>query len=236
MVAVAILTVLSASCSRHDTSSDDDAAVKASASHAPPVDGGPIDLGAPASRGPIDFTRTEIQAKREALFKQYKCRTDHCESELLGASSPLEATWLQSRGFPTPERAEELENMTLGELELAAEKSDLAAQVVLGRRMWDQGNKVDGREQMFEAAAKGSVYADYQLSRAEKSSNPLDSAAYLRRAYLQGDTKAAMQLYSTFPDLGAADWNTVDNRAMALYRALLVTRANKGRMQYGPRP
>ena len=124
----------------------------------------------------------------------------------------------------------------MSELLIAADKGDLPAQAVLGRKLFENGDKVQGRERLYKAAASGSVFADYQLAQAEKASNAYEGAAYLRRAYLQGDSKAAREMYENFPKFNAMEWAEVDNRAMKLYAALLAQRVNKGQMKYGPRP
>jgi hypothetical protein len=185
-----------------------------------------------ASRAPGP---AEARVQQDALLEAYRCRTVQCESENLGASSAAEAAWLKSRGFPTPEREAELERMSMNELE-SASGDDPAAQAMLGRRMMEQGEEVQGMARIAQVAADGNVYADYQLSLGYRKINPLDSAAYLRRAYLQGDAKAAMIMYMTFPRFGPVEWNAIDDRAMLLYDALLRMRAGRGRMSYGPRP
>jgi hypothetical protein len=182
------------------------------------------------------MARAKDRDQQEALYKIYKCRSNACESESLGAATPMEAAWLKSRGFPTQDREDQLNGMSMNDLEQAANSGELAAQAVLGRRMMEQGRESEGFERLLNASASGSVYADYQLSQAESKRNRLESAAYLRRAYLQGDKKAALAMYKSFSDYGPADWAQVDEEAMTLYSGLLTQRANKGRMQYGPRP
>jgi hypothetical protein len=126
--------------------------------------------------------------------------------------------------------------MSLGQLQLSADRGDQKAQSILGRRLMQQGDQLAGLTRISDAAADGSVYADYQLSLGYRNTNVIDSAAYLRRAYLQGDTKAAETMYRTFSNFSPLEWKMVDERAMQLYGALLAQRSNKGRMQYGPRP
>jgi hypothetical protein len=178
----------------------------------------------------------EARLQRDALLEAYRCRTIQCESENLGASSAAEASWLKTRGFPTPEREAELEQMSVDELESASGHGDQAAQAMLGRRMMERGDEVEGMVRIAQVAAAGNVYADYQLSLGYRNTNALDSAAYLRRAYLQGDGKAAMIMYMTFPRLGPAEWNEIDKRAMGLYASLLSLRAGRGPIPTGPRP
>lgn len=244
LVAPLCLSALLCSCNQEPKQHEDgEQAAAKTASNPEAAPGRPVEgavLSGPANRrrrpGTLDLAAAEERGRSEELLKSYQCKTDHCVSEALGASSPAEAAWLQSRGFPTPAREAELEAMSLGELQLAADKSDLAAEAVLGRKMMEQGNRLGGLTRLAGAAAAGNVYADYQLSRGERNSNIVESAAYLRRAYLQGDSKAAMVMYQTFPKFSAVEWLATDNRAMQLYSSLLAQRVNKGQMRYGPRP
>lgn len=200
----------------------------------------PAALAARSQRAPRAVANAsgsaEARLQRDALLDTYRCRTNQCESENLGASSAAEASWLKTRGFPTPDHAAELEQMSVNELESASGRGDQAAQAVLGRRMMEQGDEVEGMGRIAQVAVAGNVYADYQLSLGYRNTNPLDSAAYLRRAYLQGDAKAAMIMYMTFPQLGPVEWNSIDKRAMGLYAGLLSMRAGRGPMPTGPRP
>src|SRR5690606_15417979 len=109
-----------------------------------------------------------------------------------------------------------------------AGKGDLAAQVELASRLIEHGRRAEGIDMLQQASLAGSVYANYELSNAYFGVDNVDSAAYLRLAFLLGDAKAARELYSRFPKFGPAEWVYVDRRALRLYENLISVRSRVG--------
>lgn len=239
VVTAAALALVVAGCSRTEQALTPE---PTPAPQAPGAGAGPAAQATPGllqrkpRQGPVDLAGATTRYRKEALLDAYRCRTRDCEGESFAARNDAEAAWLSARGFPTAARLEELEAMPLGALQLAADRSDLAAQAVLGRRLVERGDHGRGLGLLSQAAARGSVFADYQASLALRDSNIYESAAYLRRAYLQGDSKAALAMYRAFEGFNVAEWANVDRRAMRLYAALLQQRAGQGTFRYGPRP
>ena len=100
--------------------------------------------------------------------------------------------------------------------------------VVLGARLVRQRRLGDGLDLMRHAAEAGSIYAYYELSNAQMH-NPrlgglVESAAFLRVAYLLGDVKAAGVMHRRFKMLGPVERVLVDERAASLYRTFAKNR------------
>src|SRR5690606_42142544 len=160
------------------------------------------------------------QAKA-VIMEAYACRSPHCESEINAGEAEEEVAWLRRHGYPSPARREAFGRMTDAALASDAEKGDLAAQVELGSRMIEPGRLTEGIDMLQQASLAGSVYANYELSNAYSGVDNIDSAAYLRLAFLLGDAKAARELYSRFPKFGPAEWVYVDRRSLRLYGNLI---------------
>lgn len=177
---------------------------------------------------------------------EYRCpylQEDRCKGDPLIASTETEARWLKYFGYPSAQRLDDLERMSLQELESLSNSGDLPARVVLGEKLIDSGKVYEGRGVLDSALINGSIYAAYEYARSQKpelpGSSQSEAMAYYRLAYLFGDKKASFELYRTTPSdfLDAGTMNGVDERAMELYRNLLKERAKRGmNMRLWPRP
>lgn len=187
----------------------------------------------PAGEDPAVSPR---QAKA-LIMEAYGCRSPHCDTEINAGESEEEVAWLRRHGYPSPARKAAFGRMTDAALASDAGKGDLAAQVELASRLIEHGRRAEGIDMLQQASLAGSVYANYELSNAYFGVDNVDSAAYLRLAFLLGDAKAARELYSRFPKFGPAEWVYVDRRALRLYENLISVRSRVGgTFVFGPRP
>lgn len=196
---------------------------------------------------PVGSSRAITSSLKAAESSQardeYVCRVAKhlCLNEPLLAASEAEAAWLIGSGYPSPRRAEELAALGTDELRARAARDDLAAEVYLGKALLAEGDVKGGMARIADASAKGSIYASYALAEAHRADGPspdgIESAAYYRLAFLQGDWKATAKALSSPTQLSALEQNIADRRAMTLYRNLLDEKGRSGyKLIIAPRP
>lgn len=171
----------------------------------------------PSSQAPAD------------MLDNYPCRTQSvCGYTALSAESEQEARWLAGRGYPSADQLANLEGASIDELKSKAASGDLVAAAVFGRRLIEMGQTMEGLVALDQAAINGSVYADYVFAEAYLNDTKLrdrtEGAAYLRRAFLQGDWKATAELYQALPDITPLELLAADRRAVRLYQATVSHR------------
>lgn len=158
-----------------------------------------------------------------ASVAQYLCSQSDsgCKSDgdPFVASSEDEARWLSQHGYPSKEEFARLRLLTPSQLEAEAVSGNGAAAVMHAKKVGMQpGRFSEGVLKLHEQAVSGNLYAYYGLSelywRNVDNKNLVDSAAYLRVAYLLGDWKAADQL-ARF-NLPQAEMVAADRRAASL--------------------
>lgn len=156
-------------------------------------------------------------------LKQYQCvEKVACANSPLAASSEAEAQWLQTHGYPSESELKALQ--ALGDAQLAdrVKQGSLPAMALYGERLALAGDSQTGLTLLMDAANRGSIYSYYGLSRvysqAPTLKDNLQAAAFLRVAYILGDSKAAQQMLKDFPKYGPADYSVVDRRASELYK------------------
>lgn len=194
---------------------------------------------APASEKETNATAS-VQAKASpesewlAADLAYRCVGAACAFETLGARNKEEADWLRANGYPSSEQLKHFKGLSDDQLRLEADAGDLAAMVSFGERMAAAGDTKTGTQYVHDAIRNGSIYGYYGMSSIFQNTpgleDMIDSAAYLRVAYILGDTKASVEMHRRYPDLGRIDQVHIDERAMSLYR----TMAKSG--QPNPRP
>lgn len=170
-----------------------------------------------ADANPVGKTREPISP----LTKRLCSSGLKCEHEPLLASSIEEARWLQKFGYPSQEEVSQFSALSESQLERQAASGSLAALAVYGGRLTKSNRLGDGLLALKQAADNGSIYAYYELSNAYATNstlkNNIDAAAFLRVAYLLGDSKAATAIQMNFPGLGPVDNRAIDMRAASLY-------------------
>lgn len=157
-----------------------------------------------------------------------------CESDVLGASTADEAKWLMQNGYPSPEQLERFEAMSNDQLKKEADSGSLAAMVNYGERLVSNGDSKGGLVYIFDATQRGSIYGYYAMSGVYQHTPGLtsivESGAYLRVAYILGDSKASEELQRRFPGLQQVEQAAIDRRASSLYQTFAHTK------QPTPRP
>lgn len=167
----------------------------------------------------------------------------NCGSALLGAQSRAEARWLIDNGYPTPDQVRDvdIQASNLVELQDKADKGSIAHKGLLGRAYINAGRTQEAFNVLSEAIAGGSVYAVYEMSRLYsskdfRSSDVHESAAYVRAAYLLGDSRASEYFYLAYPNFGTREFALADRRGQQIYQGLLKVRVGKGINKVTMRP
>jgi len=159
-----------------------------------------------------------------ALQQYYACRADEgsCNRDPLVAASPEEAQWLQARGYPTPDQIKSSLAASTESLRLAAENSgSLVDKSLYGQALLRDGKYRDVVGSMVDSFVReGNIYGLYLTSDAymqsEELMNPPLAMAYLRLAYLAGDSKAAGVLEAKFGQMTPPERAFADRRAADL--------------------
>lgn len=159
-----------------------------------------------------------------ALQQYYACRSTKatCNRDPLVAESPAEAQWLQRRGYPTADQIEASLATSTEELRLAAENSGvLVDKSLYGRALLRDGRYRDAVGSMVDSFVQdGNIYGLYLTSdaymRSEELMNPPLAMAYLRLAYLAGDSKAGGVLEEKFGQMTPPERAFADRRAADL--------------------
>ncbi|WP_243391151.1 hypothetical protein [Xanthomonas prunicola] len=228
----AIVATALAGCARaqHHPHADADAAATASA----PGRNAPAAHRTAASGKPTPASVARSVATG-ADTAHYRCQRGAyaCPiSSPLVANSQAEAQWLLAHGYPSHAERARLDRMDLAQLKAESQAGNSVATVLHGTRTAVSGRFHPGLAILSKAAAAGNLYAYYGLSEVYASDtahkNLVDSAAYLRLAYLLGDGKAAAAIAAK--GLSSIENVVADERAAALYQTFAKNR------QPSPRP
>ncbi|WP_312315985.1 hypothetical protein [Stenotrophomonas sp.] len=137
----------------------------------------------------------------------------------LAARSKSEAAWMVAHGYPDKQHKQSLDAMTLDQLQVLASSGDRSASVIYAQKtaLFPQGF-YDGVGMLRDEALSGNLYAYYGLSEVYRGSNQhknlVDSAAYLRLAYLLGDWRATYAIGTL--GLSPIELAAADERAASL--------------------
>lgn len=175
-------------------------------------------------------------AERSAEIQQRLCPAvdPSCASAgPLSARSPAEAQWLIQHGYPSEQENAKLHAASLQSLqEMAASGNRPAAVVYAERIALEAGKFTEGSVLLYEQAKSGNLFAYYGLSKIyyddPSHGSLVDSAAYLKVAYLLGDSRASELLDR--PKLGTAELLSADKRAAGLLETF------SGGVERSPRP
>lgn len=136
------------------------------------------------------------------------------------ASSQAEAHWLIAHGYPSPTEHARLSKLDLAQLQAESQAGNPAATVLYGSKTALGGRFESGVATLRKAAATGNIYAYYGLSEVYNGDTPqknlVESAAYLRLAYLLGDRKASAAIAQR--GLSGIESVVADERAAVLYQ------------------
>ncbi len=167
---------------------------------------------------------TALQQQKD--LSKYICPAIDPKCRLTGplpASGSREALWLAQHGYPTNAERDRLNALSIADLETEASQGNRAAAVVKAKKLaLEAGRFQEGTNLLFKQAQSGNLYAYYGLSEINWNStthrNLVDSAAYLRVAYLLGDYKASQSIASL--GLSGAELVVADERAASLVNTL----------------
>ncbi|MCT8358130.1 hypothetical protein NLA05_18010 [Xanthomonas citri pv. anacardii] len=138
------------------------------------------------------------------------------------ATSQAEAHWLIAHGYPSPAEHARLSKLDLAQLQAESQAGNQAATVFYGSKTALSGRFQSGVAILRKAAATGTIYAYYGLSEAYLGDTPqknlVESAAFLRLAYLLGDRKASVAMAER--GLSTIESIAADERAAVLYQTL----------------
>lgn len=154
--------------------------------------------------------RTEVE--------DYLCRMDCKDAAPFEARSPREAAWLIKHGYPSAVEKSRLESLSLDALRQEADLGSLPGAVEYGRRLALEENALDGKIVLRQQAQSGNMFAYYGLANVSANgSQPslVDTAAYLRMAYMLGDDRAALEIAKM--RLTSAELVAADKRASHLF-------------------
>ena len=157
--------------------------------------------------------------------KDYIRKLDCKDGEFI-AKSEEEALWMIAHGYPTDSERKQFASMSLAQLEQRAKSGSKSAEVSYGTKMALERSMAVGLDVLKKSAQAGNFYAYYGLSEVYNSKtgaiNDIDSAAYLRLAYLLGDYKAADIVNAR--GLSPVENAMVDKRASDLYVTFALRR------------
>ncbi len=184
---------------------------------------------APNDRPSAGLPAADVPVAEQSAVLAYLCeRGPVCDSDILGAKDPEEARWLLQNGYPSSEQLKRFNAMSDDQLKREADSGSLAAMVIYGERLVSEGDTDAGLVYVFDATQRGSIYGYYAMSSAYQNTPGLtsivESGAYLRVAYILGDSKASQELQRRFPGLQQMEQAAIDRRASSLYQTFAQTR------------
>lgn len=181
-------------------------------------------LGRENTTVPVSASRTDNDRRPNgptpspAGLQAYLCSMDCRDAGLLDARSPNEASWLFNHGYPSTSEKARLDVMSREDLKREVDSGNRAAAVELGRRVALEENTLDGKILLRKQAQEGNIYAYYGLADVSAKASPpslVDTAAYLRMAFMLGDDRAAQEIARM--RLTSAELVAADKRASHLY-------------------
>ena len=177
-----------------------------------------------------------IPAESPDVFRRYQCppETGNCERNPNVAATPKEAQWLLAHGYPTVKQIEDIRTRSTADYQEEYERTgSKVAQSLYGISLAMNGDARMAIGLLSDGAAHGNIYAFYVLSeiyrRTEELANLTTSAAYLRAAYLAGDSRAADRYAYQFGILSPPENLVADKEAFQLFKTF-------GRGRNYPRP
>ncbi|MGV1110407.1 hypothetical protein [Xanthomonas translucens] len=175
-----------------------------------------------------DHITADRAVASRVTVEDYLCKDGpRCQSAgALVARTPEEAQWLMQHGYPTREESKRLESATLDQLKAEADAGSKPALIVYGKKLAIGPDYAAGFSILQRVAQEGNLYAYYGLSEVYEKSNVnpslVDSAAFLRVAYLLGDSKASSEIAAK--GLSSVENVAIDERAAGLYKTFAKQR------------
>lgn len=171
---------------------------------------------------PMDATRPAVSSN---LLQHYQCPpgAEDCERNPNVASTPEEAQWLLAHGYPTAKQIQDLRTRSTADYREEYERTgSKVAQSLYAMSLALDGEARTAIGLLSTGAGQGNVYAFHLLSdiyrRTEELGNLTTSAAYLRAAYLAGDSRAADRYAYQFEILTPPENLSADKEAFRLFK------------------
>nr|WP_295379176.1 hypothetical protein [Pseudoxanthomonas sp.] len=171
---------------------------------------------------PMDATRPAVSSN---LLRHYQCPpgAEDCERNPNVASTPEEAQWLLAHGYPTAKQIQDLRTRSTADYREEYERTgSKVAQSLYAMSLALDGEARTAIGLLSTGAGQGNVYAFHLLSdiyrHTEELGNLTTSAAYLRAAYLAGDSRAADRYAYQFEILTPPENLSADKEAFRLFK------------------
>lgn len=171
---------------------------------------------------PVNATRPAVSSN---LLQHYQCPpgAEDCERNPNVASTPEEAQWLLTHGYPTTKQIQDLRTRSTADYREEYERTgSKVAQSLYAMSLALDGEARTAIGLLSTGAGQGNVYAFHLLSdlyrRTEELANLITSAAYLRAAYLAGDSRAADRYAYQFEILTPPENLLADKEAFRLFK------------------
>ncbi|MBD9378328.1 hypothetical protein [Pseudoxanthomonas sp. PXM04] len=159
-----------------------------------------------------------------SVFQHCQCPSDteDCERNPNVAATPEEARWLLTHGYPTVKQIQDLRTRSTADYREEYQRTgSKVAQSLYAMSLALDGEARTAIGLLWQGAAQGNVYAFHLLSdlyrRTEELANLITSAAYLRAAYLAGDSRAADRYAYQFGMLSPPENLLADKEAFRLF-------------------
>lgn len=164
-------------------------------------------------------------ATPSSLLQRYQCPpgAEDCERNPNVASTPEEAQWLLTHGYPTVKQIQDLRTRSTADYRLEYQQTgSKVAQSLYTMSLAADGEARTAIGLLWQATAQGNIYAFHLLSdlygRTEELANLITSAAYLRAAYLAGDHRAADRYALRFGILSPPENLLADKEALRIFK------------------
>jgi hypothetical protein len=156
--------------------------------------------------------------------KDFICESDCGADQWRLARTQEEGEWLIRNGYPSPSEVAVFDNMSLDQLRRLAAEGSLAAQAEYGHRLTKEGRVGKGLAELTRATERGSLYAYYLISDIElrEMKDRLSAGAFLRVAYLLGDTRAGDMMVGL--NIHVIEGRVIDRRAASLLKTFARSR------------
>lgn len=159
------------------------------------------------------------------VLRRYQCppETKDCERNPNVASTPEEAQWLLTHGYPTVKQIEDLRTRSTADYrEEYMRTGSKVAQSLYAMSLALNGQARTAIGLLSDGAKQGNIYAFHLLSDiyrlTDELANLTTSAAYLRAAYLAGDSRAADRYAYQFGILSPPENLVADKEAFQLFK------------------
>jgi len=166
-----------------------------------------------------------MPAGSSSVFLRYQCppETKDCERNPNVASTPEEAQWLLTHGYPTVKQIEDLRTRSTADYrEEYMRTGSKVAQSLYAMSLALNGQARTAIGLLSDGAKQGNIYAFHLLSDiyrlTDELANLTTSAAYLRAAYLAGDSRAADRYAYQFGILSPPENLVADKEAFQLFK------------------